>query len=168
MDVKESKKVVNIQGMVFGRLTVISLHEKGGSGVHATWNCSCECGKNIIVRGSALRRKLGGTRSCGCINKDTPPGRTHGMSGTREYKSWDAMIARCYNPKNNRFYMYGERGIKVDPYWRDFNNFFEDMGIRPQGKSLDRINSNKDYTKTNCKWSTPKEQANNRRNNVKR
>lgn len=168
LEPKITGSVVDITGMIFGRVTVLSLQSKGGSGVHAKWNCHCSCEKEFITRGSNLRR--GNTLSCGCMKEENraTDSTTHGMSRTREYKSWDAMIARCYNKKNNRYFMYGERGITVVDSWRLFSNFFSDMGFRPAGKSLDRINGNKGYSKDNCKWSTPKEQANNRRNNVQR
>lgn len=74
------------------------------------------------------------------------------------------MIQRCDNPKNNRFFAYGGRGRRVCQEWYKFENFLADIGERPNGKSIDRIDVDLDYCKSNCKWSTPKEQANNRRN----
>jgi hypothetical protein len=79
--------------------------------------------------------------------------------------SWEAMKARCSNPNNNRYKNYGGRGIKVCKRWMKFENFLKDMGLRPDGLSLDRINNNKNYIPSNCKWSTQKEQANNRKTN---
>jgi hypothetical protein len=73
-----------------------------------------------------------------------------------------AMRQRCYSVKNNKFYMYGARGIHVCARWFDFRNFLSDMGERPVGKTLDRINGTLHYMPSNCRWATPKEQANNR------
>jgi ribosomal protein S8 len=87
----------------------------------------------------------------------------HGMSKSRLYFIWRAMKNRCYSPCNKEFKNYGKRGIRVAKRWLNFLNFKKDMGERPPGKSLDRINNNGNYTKRNCKWSTPKEQAKNRR-----
>ena len=91
----------------------------------------------------------------------------HGMCNTRTYTSWSQMRQRCYNPYTINFKYYGGRGVSVCERWRDikngFINFYKDMGDRPEGKSLDRINNKGNYTPKNCKWSTPQEQANNRR-----
>lgn len=89
----------------------------------------------------------------------------HKMVGTRIYKSWSMMKNRCSN-KNNPYYKnYGGRGIKVCDEWLNFINFYADMGERPKGKSLDRIDNNKGYCKSNCKWATREEQMNNMRRN---
>lgn len=90
-------------------------------------------------------------------------GRTHGMSGTPTHRIWKGMVSRCANPKIKN---YGARGITVCKRWRVFVNFFADMGPRPCGKSLDRIDNNKGYYAGNCRWATPKEQARNTRINV--
>lgn len=84
----------------------------------------------------------------------------HGMFRTPEYKAWAAMIQRCSNPKDNRYYTHGGRGIKVCDEWlNSFENFYEDMGDRPSDKhSLDRIDNDGNYEPTNCKWSTQSEQ----------
>ena len=89
----------------------------------------------------------------------------HGMYGTPTYRSWASMKQRCNNPNNDRYESYGGRGIKHIKKWRLFEGFLEDMGERPNGKSLDRINNDKGYMKANCKWSTPIEQSNNTRYN---
>lgn len=89
----------------------------------------------------------------------------HGMFGTPEYKAWSAMIQRCSNPKDSRYYSHGGRGIKVCDEWRaSFENFYKDMGDRPSDKhSLDRIDNDGNYEPTNCKWSTQSEQNFNKR-----
>ena len=93
---------------------------------------------------------------------------THGRSGTPEYQAWSDIKRRCHNPNEKRYAKYGGRGIKVCKRWREsFLNFFEDMGIRPQGKSIDRINNDGDYEPSNCRWATRIEQSNNRTNTRK-
>jgi len=91
---------------------------------------------------------------------------THGMTKTETYKSWCSMKERCSNPGNNRWKSYGGKGIKVCEHWGKFENFLSDMGARPKGKTLDRIENDDDYCPENCKWSTPKEQSHNRTNTV--
>ena len=88
------------------------------------------------------------------------------MSNTRVYYSWQAMKKRCLNKNHKDYKRWGGRGIKVCDEWLSFINFYADMGDKPKGKSLDRINNNLGYSKNNCKWSTQKEQTNNTRRNV--
>ena len=82
------------------------------------------------------------------------------------YQSWQGMKKRCLNPNQPGFKYWGGRGIKVCKRWLDFANFFEDMGEKPKGLTLDRVNNNKNYCKENCHWATNEEQANNKRTNV--
>lgn len=151
-------------GKVFNRLTVIGRFNsiKG----KARWLCRCSCGNELIVTGDSLRQ--GRVGSCGCFRKDHSKlaKLTHGMSGTSTYRSWQEMWIRCTEPSAISFQNYGGRGIKVDSRWEQFENFFADMGVRPKGTSLDRIDNNADYSPENCKWSSKTEQARNKRNNV--
>jgi hypothetical protein len=151
-------RLVELSGKTFGYLLVICRAE--GNFAKPRWLCKCKCGKNLVVRGSDLR--LGKSKSCGCyhVEKITK----HGKSKSSTYASWISMIQRCENPKSEGFDLYGGRGITVCCRWRkSFELFLVDMGERPKGKSLDRKNINKGYYPKNCKWSTPKQQANNRR-----
>lgn len=124
--------------------------------------CKCECGTTRTVAGINLISGI--STSCGCSKGKTIE--SHGMSYTKTYKSREAMKARCTNPNNTGYYGYGAKGIKVSPEWiASFEIFLKDMGERPDGTSLDRIDNTIGYNAKNCKWSTPKEQANNRSTN---
>lgn len=89
------------------------------------------------------------------------------MEGTKIYRLWSSMLTRCRNPKSPTYKNHGGRGIKVCERWLSFENFYADMGDRPEGKQLERKDNDGDYTPDNCVWATKKDQANNRRTNRK-
>lgn len=132
--------------------------------------CRCDCGQEVVVRTNALR--TGATQSCGCLFREKARisglrRRVHGYAGmnhaTPTYRTWCSMIARCTYPSMNCWRYYGGRGIAVCERWKDFSNFLADMGERPIGKTLDRIQVNGNYEPSNCRWATAKQQAQNRR-----
>jgi len=150
----------DLSGKRFGRLVVV---ERKGHNLHGVilWLCQCDCGKHWIVRTDHLRS--GKTRSCGCLYSER---NNYKKSRTKEYRAWRNMIQRCTNPQHRDYKDYGGRGITVCERWlREFDMFMEDMGTAPSKElSLDRINNDLGYSPENCKWSTAKEQANNKRN----
>lgn len=122
----------------------------------------CACGTVKTVLYGNL--KYGKSKSCGCLQRSSPAvNRTHNMSRTKLYQVWGAMVQRCTNPKYPKWKDYGGRGITVCERWMKFENFYSDMGDRPEGMTLDRRDNALGYSAANCKWSTPKQQANNRR-----
>lgn len=152
-------------GKKFGRLLVLSEAEKRNS-YHPRWNCVCECGKMVDVLGYHLRS--GATKSCGCLSVDwsRENATKHGHHGEPTYWRWNGMRDRCNNPKNKHWKDYGGRGIKCCERWDSFENFLADMGERPKGMQLDRIDNNKGYSKENCRWVTCSQNGRNKRDSI--
>lgn len=157
---------VNIAGARFGKLAVVTRHSVNGTGT-VRWLCVCDCGAERVVSGDSLRR--GVTTSCGCLQRELAAAkkRTHGLHGTPEYKAWDHIKDRCFNPGCDSYKDYGARGIMMCPEWRkSFDAFLAHVGPRPSAAhSIDRINNNGHYEPGNCRWATAAQQVRNRRNN---
>lgn len=160
-------KMIDLTGKKFGRLTVISRAENTSQG-QANWLCECDCGNTHTVKSIILRRGI--SKSCGCLGIESrhTNNRTHGhtsSSTTPTFHSWAGMINRCTNESHKSFMRYGGRGITVCKRWHTFQNFLDDMGVKPENRSLERINTGIGYSPDNCKWATASEQARNKTNN---
>jgi hypothetical protein len=162
-------------GQRHGRLVALRPLRKVGD-QDIFWECRCDCGNAHIVRGASLGVS---TKSCGCLKLEVAselltrlgaPTRIkprHGhaaLNQTPTYHSWNSMKMRCVNRRSGGFTNYGARGISYDPRWESFDNFLADMGERPKGCQLNRIDNNGGYCKANCEWTTPLRNMNNRRN----
>lgn len=131
------------------------------------WLARCDCGVEKVVRVRSI--EAGHTVSCGCYGRRATAQRLlkhgHGtVSKTPTYRSWQHMLGRCLNPSNDEFANYGGRGITVCARWREsFANFLADMGERPAGTTLDRVDNSGCYEPGNCRWATSSQQATNTR-----
>lgn len=171
-------RTLDLTNKRFGKLIAIKRGPslKFGSAPHTTWTCACDCGKLVTVETQKLRS--GHTKSCGCFRieftrmKSTTHGHSAGKIKTGrsspEYAAWSNAKERCYNRNNKRYKHYGARGIVMCDQWRNrFESFYEHMGPRPRGASLDRIDNDGNYEPGNCRWATNKEQSSNKRNSIK-
>jgi len=145
-------------GDKFGRLKVIELLPNGKN---PKAKCVCDCGKITTPQRGAL--KNGKATSCGCRRFEflRTVAITHGMSDTQTYRVYSSMVSRCTNPNDSSYENYGGRGIKV--MWDSFEEFFKDMGEKPNGSQIDRLDNNGNYEKSNCAWVSPAVNAQNKR-----
>lgn len=162
-DCFQSKRTIHA-GQKFNYLTALRKVSK------MKWLWKCKCGREKEIDYGHV--KYGKTQSCGCYLNEIIT--THGLANTRIYTIWENMKQRCLNKKNDSYFKYGERGIKICERWHLFKNFYEDMGesytkhVSEYGEkntSIDRINNDGNYELLNCRWATPKEQSNNQRPN---
>jgi hypothetical protein len=155
--------MMNLIGKRFGRLEVIGFAIKRGH--RMLWECQCDCGIKVIVLRDSLTS--GKTQSCGCLNRETTGNRsrTHGMSKTPMYNTWQLMRRRCEDKSNPKYAIYGGRGITVCDRWKSFDLFLADMGPKPKGKTIDRRDNDGPYDPDNCHWATPSQQSLNTRRN---
>ncbi len=162
----------DLSGRNFGRLKVLGFGCKL-SGRKTGWSCLCDCGNKVTVESSKLNS--GHTKSCGCLQRERTStanfrhghGKLNGRP-TVEYSTWLGMKKRCYDKNDQAYKNYGGRGITICDRWiHSFQNFFEDMGPKPIGLTIERKNNALGYCKENCVWDTPVVQANNKRNNIR-
>ena len=158
------------------RLSVLEqvMIERNGKNVKY-FKCRCECGVEKLVHGDGIRKRR--IKSCGCWKKEVDASKAknmgqanykHGMSHSRIYKIWDGMIQRCTNPNMKDFKHYGGRGITVDPSWFEFTAFYEDMAEGYQfDLTIERVDVNGNYEKSNCTWIPMSEQASNKRSSLR-
>lgn len=159
-------KRLSLKGHVYGELLVLRQGMTWGYRTH--WHCLCSCGELVTAQGKQLQN--GHTQSCGHLQRaairSLGLNKTHGhfthgrMSPT--YTSWSAMKTRCDNPNHVFYHRYGGRGITYCERWARFEAFLADMGERPHGLSIDRINNDGNYEPGNCRWATQQQQVQNR------
>ena len=160
------KKAKMEAGDRFGRLVIVSELEPAinpSGKATRMFLAKCDCGNETKARIQHLRS--GRIRSCGCLHDEFHI--THAKSKTREYRIWVGIKSRCNNPKNRAYADYGLRGVSLSDKWaKSFDQFYADMGDCPEGMSIDRVNNDGNYEKSNCRWATRHEQSRNTSRNI--
>lgn len=155
------KRAAQLMGQRFGRLVVTErLPNVRGC---TRWRCVCDCGASTQTASAELLR--GDAQSCGCLRRERNLAAvvTHGMSKTSTYNSWAMMHRRCSSERNKDFKHYGGRGIVICDRWKSFESFLADMGEKPEGFTIERINNDGNYEPSNCVWATRAAQGANTR-----
>jgi hypothetical protein len=161
--IKTGRPMKDRSGQRFGRLVVIEPHLAKQYDGHVWWSCLCDCGQTTVVRGSSLED--GTTRSCGCLAIEMTIKRGHLTRGIRRkefrledhplYSTWHSIKSRCHCKSRKDWLYYGGRGITVCDRWiHSFDAFVEDVGERPPGMILGRIDRDGNYEPNNCRWMT--------------
>lgn len=153
-------------GERFGRWLVVrddKDDEYESASFQRVW-CRCDCGTERSVIAESLSR--GRSTSCGCYHREVAGlhSKRHGQNNSGMYHVWWSMHRRCYDPKHKAFKQYGGKGVRVCERWHDISNFVADMGSRPAGTTIDRLDASKDYEPGNCRWATGKQQIRHRSN----
>jgi hypothetical protein len=156
---------MNLIGQQFSRLTVLDF-AGADSKQQTLFRCACECGNEVVVAGKNLKAKQ--VQSCGCLRVDKGreaglQSKVHGLIRTPTYRSWQSMKSRCLYSHERSYRWYGQKGVTICDKWMSFDGFLEDMGERPEGMTLDRINPFGNYEKNNCRWADNATQKSNTR-----